>query len=234
MFPLSYDGDLGLLGTKSYTEFTESADPDIISVLTANKLSGGSMSTSLARNSSQIVGVEETNGSVPQDDDPFKSTPPSQQPHSHPHPHRFSSFDTQLFASNHPSSSPSQAKRALEAHMAETERRLLETSRLGTALLEQKKRLSERIQDVELQQADGEIGPELRQKLIDIEKEYNEVGRASARAFLGPKPDGQGAGGFNSPFALDGKVSQSSRAFGPRLNQNNSVLPAHQSFLARQ
>lgn len=173
------------------------------------------MSTSLASLPRQAVGVEGANGSSPQDDDPFKSTPPSQQPH----PHRFSSFDTQLFALNHPSSSPSQAKRALEAHMAETERRLQETSRLGTALLEQKKRLSERIQDVEIQQADGEIGPELRQKLVDIEKEYNEVGRASARAFLGPKPDGQGAGGFNSPFALDGKVSILFQASRTRLTR---------------
>lgn len=171
------------------------------------------MSTSLASIPRQAVGVEDANGSSPQDDDPFKSTPPSQ----HPHPHRFSSFDTQLFALNHPSSSPSQAKRALEAHMAETERRLQETSRLGTALLEQKKRLSERIQEVETQQGDGEIGPELRQKLVDIEKEYNEVGRASARAFLGPKPDGPGTGGFNSPFALDGKVSRFFRTFRTRL-----------------
>lgn len=175
------------------------------------------MSTSLASISSQAVAVEGVNGSSPQDDDPFKSTPPSQHPH--PHPHRFSSFDTQLFALNHSSSSPSQAKRALEAHMVETERRLQETSRLGTALLEQKKRLSERIQDVEIQQADGEIGPELRQKLVDIEKEYNEVGRASARAFLGPKPDGQGTGGFNSPFALDGKVSRIFKAFRTRLTR---------------
>ena len=173
------------------------------------------MSTSLASISRQAVGVDGPNGSGLQDDDPFKSTPPSQRPL--PHPHRFSSFDTQLFALNHPSSSPSQAKRALEAHMAETERRLQETSRLGTALLEQKRRLSERIQDVEIQQADGEIGPELRQKLVDVEKEYNEVGRASARALLGPKPDGQGTGGFNSPFALDGKVSGFFRAFQTRL-----------------
>lgn len=175
------------------------------------------MSTSLAGIPRQPVGVEGVNGSSAEDDDPFKSTPPSQHPH--PHPHRFSSFDTQLFALNHPSSSPSQAKRALEAHMVETERRLQETSRLGTALLEQKQRLSERIQEVETHQAEGEIGPELRQKLVDIEKEYNEVGRASARAFLGPKPDAQGTGSFNSPFALDGKVSRYFRAFRIRLTQ---------------
>lgn len=161
------------------------------------------MSASLASMPRHAVGVKGSNGSDSQDEDPFK-TPPQAQ---HPHPHRFSSFDMQLFAFNHPSSSPSQAKRALEAHMAETERRLQETSRLGTALLQQKKHLSERLRDVETQQTDGEIGPELRQKLIDSEKEYNEVGRASARAFLGPKTDGQGSGaGFNSPFALDAKV----------------------------
>lgn len=178
------------------------------------------MSTSVASIPRQAVGVEDANGSSPQDDDPFKSTPPSQ----YPHPHRFSSFDTQLFALNHPSSSPSQAKRALEAHMAETERRLQETSRLGTALLEQKKRLSERIQEVEIQQADGEIGPELRQKLVDIEKEYNEVGRASARAFLGPKPDGPGSGGFNSPFALDGKRPASPSKFSSEAADSPSKL----------
>ena len=163
------------------------------------------MSTSLSSLPRQAMGVESANRSSLQDEDPFKSTPKPQ----HPHSHRFSSFDTQLFALNHPSSSPIQAKRALEAHMAETERRLQETSRLGTALLQQKKHLGERLRDVETQQNDGEIGPELRQKLIDIEKEYNEVGRASARAFLGPKADP--GGGVNSPFALDGKVSGSSK-----------------------
>lgn len=162
------------------------------------------MSTALGLQARHSVGAERINGS---DDDPFKTPPQSQQ--SHPHPHRFSSFDTHLFALNHPFSSPSQAKRALEAHMAETERRLQETSKLGTALLQQKKHLSERLQEVETQQEDGEISSELRQKLVDIEKDYTEVGRASARAFLGPKADGSGSGGsINSPFALDGKVSR--------------------------
>jgi hypothetical protein len=140
-----------------------------------------------------------------QDQDPFRITPKAQNPHLH----RFSAFDTQLFALNQPTSSPTQAKRALEAHLAETERRLEETSRLGTALVQQRKRLSERLRDVETQPTDGEIGPELRQKLIDVEKEYNEVGRASARVFLAPKVDGSGSrDSMNSPFALDGKVSR--------------------------
>ncbi|KAJ5794871.1 Pleckstrin homology domain Mcp5-type [Penicillium paradoxum] len=99
--------------------------------------------------------------------------------------HRYSSFDTQLYSLN--ASSPAQAKRALEAHLAETERRLEEASKLGTALIEQQQQLSEQLKEVEQQQDEGEMGPELRRKLADLEKEYNEIGRESARAFLGPK-----------------------------------------------
>ncbi|EAU31531.1 anucleate primary sterigmata protein A [Aspergillus terreus NIH2624] len=95
------------------------------------------------------------------------------------------SFDTQLFSLD--ASSPAQAKRALEAHLAETERRLEEASKLGTALIEQQKSLEEKLKEVEQQQEDGQIGPELRRKLADLEKEYNEIGRETARAFLGPK-----------------------------------------------
>jgi hypothetical protein len=99
--------------------------------------------------------------------------------------HRYSSFDTQLYSLN--ASSPAQAKRALEAHLAETERRLEEASKLGTALIEQQQQLSEQLKEVELQQDEGEMGPDLRRKLADLEKEYNEIGRESARAFLAPK-----------------------------------------------
>ena len=192
------------------------------------------MTSSMAGLSQQTVGVEE-NGSKfqAQDEDPFKTAPRSQQ--SHPHPHRFSSFDNQLFALNHPSSSPTQAKRALEAHMAETERRLNETSTLGTALLQQKKHISDRLRDVETHQGDGEIGPELRQKLIDIEREYNEVGRASVRTFLGPKIDSGASGGtVNSPFALDGKVGKVAHVWCIVLNYHYSVLLALPNFRARR
>ncbi|CAG8043887.1 unnamed protein product [Penicillium salamii] len=99
--------------------------------------------------------------------------------------HRYSSFDTQLFSLN--ASSPAQAKRALEAHLAETERRLEEASKLGTALIDQQQQLAEQLKEVELQQDDGEMGPALRRKLADLEREYNEIGRESARAFLAPK-----------------------------------------------
>lgn len=100
-------------------------------------------------------------------------------------PHRYSSFDTQLFSLD--ASSPAQAKRALEAHLAETERRLEEASKLGTALIDQQRELSDKLKEVEQQQDDNEVGPELRQKLAELEKEYNEIGRETARAFLAPK-----------------------------------------------
>lgn len=163
----------------------------------------GKMSTFLARQPTHATGVDTNGVNGQHGDDPFTSTP---QPPK-PQPHRYSSFDTQLFAPNHPSSSPSQAKRALEAHLAETERRLQEASRLGTSLVQQRKNITERIRDVDARQQDGDIGPELRQKLIDIEKEYNEVGRESARASLVPKADmAASTDGVNPAFALDGRV----------------------------
>lgn len=116
-------------------------------------------------------------------EDPFVST--SGQPIAPRESHRYSSFDTQLFSLN--ASSPAQAKRALEAHLAETERRLEEASKLGTALIEQQRELTEQLKEVELQQDEGEMGPELRQRLADLEQEYNEIGRETARAFLAPK-----------------------------------------------
>lgn len=118
----------------------------------------------------------------------------SGQPAASRESHRYSSFDTQLFNLN--ASSPAQAKRALEAHLAETERRLEEASKLGTALIEQQQALTDRLKEVEQQQDEGEMGPELRQRLADLEQEYNEIGRETARAFLGPK---RMAGGPEDP-----------------------------------
>ena len=158
------------------------------------------MATSLRDSPRQSIPVQSPNGSH-QEADPFASeTPPAR-----PHAHRYSSFDTQLFALNHPSSSPAQAKRALEAHLAETDRRIQETSKLGTALVQQRVNLSQRLKDVGSKEEDSQISSELRQKLVDIEKEYYEVGRQSARAFLGPKGGAQEEG-TDTPFALDGRV----------------------------
>lgn len=116
------------------------------------------------------------------EDDPFYSNTPSQNHFSR----RFSHFDSQRFDIS-PSTSPAQAKRALEAHLVETNKRIQDASKLGTNLVQQRENLSKRLKEVEQQQADREIGPELRQKLIDFEVEYNDLVRESARAFLGPR-----------------------------------------------
>ena len=158
------------------------------------------MATSIGDNPRQPRPVEVTNG-YHDEKDPFATeTPPARPPQ-----HRFSSFDTQLFALNHPSSSPAQAKKALEAHLAETDRRIQETSKLGTTLVQQRQNLSQRLRDVGSQEEESQISAELRQKLVDIEREYNEVGRQSARAFLGPRASTHGDGP-DTPFALDGRV----------------------------
>ncbi|TGJ85533.1 hypothetical protein E0Z10_g3231 [Xylaria hypoxylon] len=131
-----------------------------------------------------------------QDNDPFRSVGPTH--------HRFSNFNAKLFALG-PNASPAQAKRALEAHLAETDRRMEEAGKLGTALVQQRTELTERLKEVEKLQAEDELSDDLRQKLVDIEKDYNEVARESARAFL-PKsrvPSNEAAAG--SPFVPEGK-----------------------------
>ncbi|KAI1077791.1 hypothetical protein F5B20DRAFT_592512 [Whalleya microplaca] len=125
-------------------------------------------------------------------------------PTSAPSHHRFSNFDSQLFALG-PNASPAQAKRALEAHLSETDRRMEEAGKLGTALVQQRKELTERLKEVEKLEAEGELSTDLRQKLVEIEKDYNEVAKESARAFL-PKqriPSNEAAAG--SPFVPEGK-----------------------------
>ncbi|KAI1163854.1 hypothetical protein F5B18DRAFT_293419 [Nemania serpens] len=129
--------------------------------------------------------------------DPFRSSGPTDH-------RRFSQFNAQLFALG-PSVSPGQAKRALEAHLAETDRRMEEAGKLGTALVQQRNELTERLREVEKLQTEGELSDDLRQKLVDIEKDYNEVARESARAFL-PKsrvPSNEVVAG--SPFVPEGK-----------------------------
>ncbi|KAI1345494.1 hypothetical protein F5Y01DRAFT_323245 [Xylaria sp. FL0043] len=136
-----------------------------------------------------------------QDSDPFRSAGPTH--------HRFSHFNAQLFALG-PNASPAQAKRALEAHLSETDRRMEEAGKLGTALVQQRAELTERLKEVEKLQAEDELSDDLRQKLVEIEKDYNEVARESARAFL-PKsrvPSNEAAVG--SPFVPEGKGAKRS------------------------
>ncbi|KAG5935027.1 hypothetical protein E4U53_000544 [Claviceps sorghi] len=142
-------------------------------------------------------------GSEDAANDPFVTNPSSS---AH---HRFSNFDQELFAAG-PGSSPTQARRTLEAHLAETDRRLDEAGKLGTALVSQRKLLAEQLQQVQKLQAEGELGPDLRKRLLEIEREYNDLSRESARVFL-PKqrvPSNEIHAG--SPFVSEGRSGRRS------------------------
>ncbi|KAI0476355.1 hypothetical protein GGR56DRAFT_466127 [Xylariaceae sp. FL0804] len=144
--------------------------------------------------------ADEAGPSLALQNDPFaEAAPPGSPTH-----HRFSNFDAQLFALG-PNASHAQARKALEAHLAETDRRMEEAGKLGTALVHQREELTERLKDMEKLQAEEELSPDLRQKLSEIEKDYHDVARESARAFL-PKqriPSNEAAAG--SPFVPEGK-----------------------------
>ncbi|KAI9748291.1 MAG: hypothetical protein M1835_001823, partial [Candelina submexicana] len=102
-------------------------------------------------------------------------------PYPNGHRSHGSQVEADLFALN--TSAPSQVKHELQARLEETERRLQETSSLGTTLVLQRKEITARLKDVDKKKDETDIGPELRQKLLDIEKEYNEVGRETSRIF---------------------------------------------------
>lgn len=147
--------------------------------------------------------------------DPFVTSTPA------PAHHRYSNnFDHDLFIAG-PASSPRQAKRALEAHLTETERRLEEAGKLGTALVTQRKTLTEQLQEVDKLQAEGELNPELRQKLVEIEKEYNNLARESARAFLPKQRVPSNEANPNSPFAPE---SRSGRVSPMQFSPNSSTV----------
>lgn len=100
-----------------------------------------------------------------------------------------------------PESSPSQVKRTLEAHLQEVNKRIETVATLGGTLLEQQQQIEARIKEV--QEGGEQIGPELKKKLVELEKEYNEVGRESARAVLINKiiaGNGGGSSGNTSPY----------------------------------
>lgn len=136
--------------------------------------------------------------------------------------HRYSSFDTQLFSLD--ASSPAQVKRALEAHLAETERRLEEASKLGTALIEQQKELEDKLKAVEQQQEASQIGPDLQRRLVDLEREYREIGRETARAFLAPKRLAGGDDGHLGTPSLDQKSPLSPALFAGQATNSPSKV----------
>ncbi|EPE04603.1 anucleate primary sterigmata protein a [Ophiostoma piceae UAMH 11346] len=134
------------------------------------------------------------------------------------HHYRFSEFDEGAFSESS-GVSADQAKRALRAHLAETERRMAEAGRLGTSLVQQQKDLTEKLREVEGLQAESELSPELKKKLAELEKEYDDVARETARAFL-PKqripsnestgsPEGKGGRRSLSPVKYESHASAS-------------------------
>lgn len=130
------------------------------------------MATSMASDKpSLVIGQEDT-------PDPFVTSPVGASNN-----HRFSAFDGQTFAMGS-GGSPASAKRVLEAHLADTERRMEEAGKLGTALVQQRQELTERLKEVELLEAEEELSPDLKSKLVSLEKDFNEVARETARAFL--------------------------------------------------
>ncbi|KAF2277073.1 uncharacterized protein EI97DRAFT_457802 [Westerdykella ornata] len=150
--------------------------------------------------------------------------------------HRHSAFDKSHF-SLYLNGSPEQAKRALQAHLSETARRLQETSVLGNSLVQQKKELEERLREVEAQQSNSEIGPELRQRLADLEKEFNEVGRETARAFL-PRsrvPSGEtDATGGASVYSSEALASPSKVSVPTRKQRNQQPSRVNELTLATE
>ncbi|KAL2813318.1 hypothetical protein BDW59DRAFT_31787 [Aspergillus cavernicola] len=152
-------------------------------------------------------------------DDPFITNPKGVRNALESNP--YSSFDAQLFSLD--ASSPAQAKRALEAHLAETERRLEEASKLGTALVEQRKELEDKLKEVEQQQEEGQLGSDLHRKLADLEREYNEIGRETARAFLAPKRLAGDDGHLGTP-SFDQKSPLSSALFAGQATNSPSKV----------
>ncbi|KAJ5272598.1 hypothetical protein N7478_007723 [Penicillium angulare] len=136
--------------------------------------------------------------------------------------HRFSPFDSQLFSIN--ASSPAQAKRALATRLAETERQLEETSKVGTALIEQQRQLEEHIKILEQQKDDSEIPQELRQKLADLEREYAETERDTARAILAPKRLAGGSDDHMGTPGIDPKSPLSPALFAGQATNSPSKV----------
>ncbi|KAH8724252.1 hypothetical protein GQ44DRAFT_773189 [Phaeosphaeriaceae sp. PMI808] len=162
--------------------------------------------------------------------DPFSSGPHDSQRQ------RYAAFDNSQF-SLYLNGSPVQAKRALQAHLAETTRRLQETSHLGNALVQQRRELEEKLQEVEQQQRETDIGPDLRNRLAELEKEFNEVGRETARAFL-PKsrvPSGEtdlGAGA--SVYASEAQHSPTKVSVPSRKQRNQQPSRINDIALATE
>lgn len=99
-------------------------------------------------------------------------------------PNRNANFDPSMILSLS-SSSPGQLKRTLEAHLQEVNKRIENAGALGRKLLTQQQDIEANIR--ELEEGGDSVDPELKKKLVDLEKEYIEVGREASRAALTSK-----------------------------------------------
>jgi hypothetical protein len=171
----------------------------------------------MATTANPLPGATPANGMT----DPFTTA------NANPAAMRFAPFDTEQF-SLYSTSSPSQAKRALEAHLKDTDRRLQDASRLGNTLVQQRKDLAARLKDLEQVQQEDEVPPELRTKLAELEREYNEIGKESARAFL-PKSRVSSMGEPTAtPAALTGSGRESpTKVSAPSRRQRNQPNRVH-------
>jgi hypothetical protein len=159
-------------------------------------------------------------GAMPVDEvkngsDPFFAAPTTDAQRQ-----RYSTYADQL--SLYSNGTPSQAKRALEAHLSETERRLQEASQLGTLLVQQRKELAERLRDVDGQQQQDEITPDLKSKLVELEREVNEVSRETARAFVAKNRVASGETSESAVLSSDAQHSPS-KVHAPSRKQRNQA-----------
>ncbi|KIV99360.1 uncharacterized protein PV09_08906 [Verruconis gallopava] len=156
------------------------------------------------------------------DPDPFVQPATPSMAHDVPR-FRYGGFDSGAF-SLFATGSPAQAKRALEAHLAETERRLQEASRVGQVLVAQRKELVDKLREVESQPQDDEVSPALKARLLDLEKEFNDVNRETARIFVGKNrvPSGGEAPPEREVTEFGGVAHPSpSKAHAPSRKQRN-------------
>lgn len=138
--------------------------------------------------------------------------------------HRYSSLIDPEFLTLAASTSPSQVRRSIAAHLAETERRLHDTQKLGQSLLQQQSDLSEKLREVEEQQGEAEITPELRKRLAELEKEHNDVGKEIARALLVPKSravSGEEKPGMEQSTFSSQATASPSKVMAPSRRQRN-------------
>lgn len=110
--------------------------------------------------------------------------------------------------------------------MKDTDRRIQDASRLGTTLVHQRKELSARLKDIEHVQADNEVPEDLQKKLAELEKEYNEIGKESARAFL-PKSRIASDGETPTVLTSNGRESPTKMTAPSRRQRNQPSNRVH-------